>query len=100
MKRAHRNNLLTAAPPDTLNNVSPPECPDGTTGLRGRLSTSQLLFRRGLTILVTAALLALGVTVHIVVPLPQDLASQNKSMDWLNSTDFVSTVVVKKKESY
>ncbi|XP_028275489.1 multidrug and toxin extrusion protein 1-like isoform X2 [Parambassis ranga] len=62
-----------------------------------RLSTTQLIIRRGLTVLAALALLALGVTVHVLVPLPQTL-STNSTLDWINTTytpdQIFSTVMV------
>lgn len=37
----------------------------------GYLSNTQLVLRRGLTALVAVGLLALGVCVHVLVPLPE-----------------------------
>uniref|UniRef100_A0A3B3D3E7 Multidrug and toxin extrusion protein n=1 Tax=Oryzias melastigma TaxID=30732 RepID=A0A3B3D3E7_ORYME len=52
-----------------------------------RLSTSQLILRRGLTALAALALLAVGLSVHFLVALPKDISSKrNRTMDWLNTT--------------
>uniref|UniRef100_A0A3Q3MHP8 Multidrug and toxin extrusion protein n=1 Tax=Mastacembelus armatus TaxID=205130 RepID=A0A3Q3MHP8_9TELE len=53
----------------------------------GHLSTTQLILRRGLTIFVAVALLAVGTSVHFLVPLPEILPSDtNFAMDWINTT--------------
>lgn len=52
----------------------------------GRLSTTQLVLRRGLTMFAAAGLLATGAGVHILVPLPETPPS-NLTVDWINSTD-------------
>uniref|UniRef100_A0A3B4UCW3 Multidrug and toxin extrusion protein n=1 Tax=Seriola dumerili TaxID=41447 RepID=A0A3B4UCW3_SERDU len=52
------------------------ECHDG------RLSTTQLILRRGITMFATVALLAVGTSVHFLVPLPEILSSE----DWINTT--------------
>lgn len=87
------------------------ECPDGDTETqRGhvvqqvkadRLSITQLIFRRGLTMFAAIALLAVGVCVHFLVPLPETLSSEaNFTMDWINTTytpdQILSTVLVPK----
>ncbi|XP_037327427.2 multidrug and toxin extrusion protein 1-like isoform X1 [Pungitius pungitius] len=67
------------------------ECYDGDTDAQcgqvvqlkgGRLSTAQLILRRGLTALAAVGLLAVGATVHFLVPLPQN----NFTLDWINAT--------------
>ncbi|XP_042270166.1 multidrug and toxin extrusion protein 1-like isoform X1 [Thunnus albacares] len=87
------------------------ECPDGDTETqRGhvvqqvkadRLSITQLIFRRGLTMFAAVALLAVGVCVHFLVPLPETLSSEaNFTMDWINTTytpdQILSTALVPK----
>ncbi|KAK9521053.1 hypothetical protein VZT92_020892 [Zoarces viviparus] len=72
------------------------ECHDGDTEtqdghvvqLKGvRLSTTQLILRRGLTVFAAAALLAVGATVHFLVPLPETRPSEaNFTSDWINTT--------------
>uniref|UniRef100_A0A7N6BUM3 Multidrug and toxin extrusion protein n=1 Tax=Anabas testudineus TaxID=64144 RepID=A0A7N6BUM3_ANATE len=53
-----------------------------------RLSTTQLIVRRGLTIFAALALLAVGATVHFLVPLPESQSSKaNFTVDWINATD-------------
>ena len=54
---------------------------------RGRLSTTQLVLRRGLTLLAAVGLLAVGASVHLLVPLPETLPSiANYTMDSVNTT--------------
>ncbi|XP_071770729.2 multidrug and toxin extrusion protein 1 [Centroberyx gerrardi] len=70
---------------------------DGNTGAesghvvqqseRGHLSTTQLILRRGLAAFAAVALLAVGTSVHILVPLPEILPSEgNLTMGWINTT--------------
>lgn len=68
------------------------ECHDGNTDTQGghvlqqatggRLSLTQLILRRGLTMFAAVALLVVGVCVHSFVPLPESLSSK----DWINTT--------------
>uniref|UniRef100_A0A8C9YWJ9 Multidrug and toxin extrusion protein n=1 Tax=Sander lucioperca TaxID=283035 RepID=A0A8C9YWJ9_SANLU len=52
-----------------------------------RLSTTQLILRRGLTMFAAVALLAVGASVHLLVPLPETLPSEaNFTLDWINTT--------------
>ncbi|KAF1394224.1 hypothetical protein PFLUV_G00024310 [Perca fluviatilis] len=52
-----------------------------------RLSTTQLILRRGLTMFAAVALLAVGASVHFLVPLPETLPSEaNFTLDWINTT--------------
>ncbi|XP_047450301.1 multidrug and toxin extrusion protein 1-like [Mugil cephalus] len=52
-----------------------------------RLSTTQLVLRRGLTIFAAVALLAVGASVHFLVPLPEvQSAEANSTADWINTT--------------
>lgn len=52
-----------------------------------RLSATQLLIRRGLTVFAAVALLAVGAGVHILVPLPEAHSAQaNFTSDWINAT--------------
>ncbi|XP_030600748.1 multidrug and toxin extrusion protein 1-like [Archocentrus centrarchus] len=51
-----------------------------------RLSTTQLILRRGLTMFAAVGLLAIGAGVHFLVPLPETLPA-NFTLDWINSTD-------------
>ncbi|TDH14626.1 hypothetical protein EPR50_G00022170 [Perca flavescens] len=73
------------------------ECHDGKTETQGghvvqqlkgcRLSTTQLILRRGLTMFAAVALLAVGASVHFLVPLPETLPSEaNFTLDWINTT--------------
>ncbi|XP_075956777.1 multidrug and toxin extrusion protein 1-like [Anarhichas minor] len=72
------------------------ECHDGNTEtqdghvvqLKGvRLSTTQLILRRGLTVFAAVALLAVGATLHFLVPLPETRPSEaNFTLDWINTT--------------
>lgn len=53
----------------------------------GRLSMTQLIIRRGLTMFAAVALLAVGASVHFLVPLPEILLSEtNFTLDWINMT--------------
>ncbi|KAK7883106.1 hypothetical protein WMY93_029280 [Mugilogobius chulae] len=56
---------------------------------KGRaLSTSQLLLRRGLVALGALVVLAVGISVHFLVPLPESQASQiNSTLEWINTTE-------------
>ncbi len=70
----------------------------------GRLSTTQLILRRGLTIFAAVALLAVGASVHFLVPWQETLPSEaNFTSDWINTTyapdQIVSTVLVPNEES-
>ncbi|XP_041796805.1 multidrug and toxin extrusion protein 1-like [Chelmon rostratus] len=70
----------------------------------GRLSTTQLILRRGLAMFAAVALLAVGVSVHFLVPLPETLRSEaNLTSDWINTTytpdQIFSTVLVPNEES-
>lgn len=60
------------------------ETQEGEMSVENRLSTSQLIIRRGLTVLTAVLILALGMTVHFILPLP-DVAS-NSTLDLENST--------------
>lgn len=52
-----------------------------------RLSTAQLVIRRGLALFAAVALLAVGAGVHILVPLPKTHSAEaNFTMDWINTT--------------
>ena len=55
-----------------------------------RLSTTQLVLRRGFTTGVMVLLLVLGVVVHYLVPLPESPAPRsesNRTLGWANVTD-------------
>lgn len=78
---------------------------DGNTETRlkaGRLSTKQLILRRGLTMLVAVGLLAVGTSVHFLVPLPVRPTDANFTLDWINTTNIpdqsLATVLVSVKE--
>lgn len=52
-----------------------------------RLSTTQLIIRRGLALFAAVALLAVGATVHLLVPLPDvHSAESNHTINWINAT--------------
>ena len=52
-----------------------------------RLSTTQLILRRGLIVFAAVVLLAAGATVHFMVPLPETRPSEaNFTLDWINTT--------------
>ncbi|XP_075329290.1 multidrug and toxin extrusion protein 1-like [Odontesthes bonariensis] len=89
------------------------ECNDGKTEAQGghlvqqlkgnRLSTTQLIFRRGLTIFAAAALLAVGAIAHFLVPLPETRSpANNHTVDWINATytpdQIFSSVLVPNEE--
>uniref|UniRef100_A0A8D3A3U3 Multidrug and toxin extrusion protein n=1 Tax=Scophthalmus maximus TaxID=52904 RepID=A0A8D3A3U3_SCOMX len=69
----------------------------------GRLSTTQLVLRRGLTVFAAVGLLAVGATVHFLVPLTESLSLEaNNTMDWINTThtpDQISTVLIPLEET-
>uniref|UniRef100_A0A4W6BQG7 Solute carrier family 47 member 4 n=1 Tax=Lates calcarifer TaxID=8187 RepID=A0A4W6BQG7_LATCA len=70
----------------------------------GRLSTTQLILRRGLTMFAAVGLLAVGASVHFLVPLPETPPSEaNHTMDWINTTytpdQIFTTVLVPIEES-
>ncbi|XP_027854833.1 multidrug and toxin extrusion protein 1-like [Xiphophorus couchianus] len=50
----------------------------------GRLSTTQLIIRRGLTMVTALAFLAVGTAVHFLVPLPE--IGSNSTLDGINTT--------------
>uniref|UniRef100_A0A674CKN1 Multidrug and toxin extrusion protein n=1 Tax=Salmo trutta TaxID=8032 RepID=A0A674CKN1_SALTR len=52
---------------------------------RALLSTTQLVLRRGLTVLTAIVILAVGTSVHLLLPLPISTWS-NLSVDWSNAT--------------
>ncbi|XP_068584525.1 multidrug and toxin extrusion protein 1-like [Cebidichthys violaceus] len=104
-KKTHVTLLRTASLSDdqTASNGNPvdgymsvsTECHDGDTEtqdghvqLKGvHLSTTQLVLRRGLTVFAAVALLAVGATVHFLVPLPESRPSEaNFTLDWINTT--------------
>ncbi|XP_041666990.1 solute carrier family 47 member 4 [Cheilinus undulatus] len=69
----------------------------------GRLSRTQLILRRGLTMFAAVGLLVVGVSVHLLVPLPENPPSEgNFTLDWINTTftpdQMVSTVLVSIQE--
>uniref|UniRef100_A0A4W6BV68 Multidrug and toxin extrusion protein n=1 Tax=Lates calcarifer TaxID=8187 RepID=A0A4W6BV68_LATCA len=78
------------------------ECHDGNVVQQmrgGRLSTTQLILRRGLTMFAAVGLLAVGASVHFLVPLPETPPSEaNHTMDWINTTytpdQIFSTVLI------
>uniref|UniRef100_A0A3Q2NU82 Solute carrier family 47 member 4 n=1 Tax=Fundulus heteroclitus TaxID=8078 RepID=A0A3Q2NU82_FUNHE len=53
----------------------------------GRLSSTQLIIRRGLIVFAAVGFLAVGAAVHFFVPLPETHATKNNStFDWINTT--------------
>ncbi|XP_035011410.1 multidrug and toxin extrusion protein 1 [Hippoglossus stenolepis] len=71
---------------------------------RGGLSTTQLVLRRGLTMLAAVGLLAVGASVHLLVPLPETLPTiANYTMDLVNTTytpdQIFSTALLPNEES-
>ncbi|XP_040902145.1 multidrug and toxin extrusion protein 1-like [Toxotes jaculatrix] len=116
VKRAQKNTqatlLSSAALSDTLGSNTAEQTGSNvkvsgllSTQVRGgRLSTTQLILRRGLTLFAALALLAVGASVHFLVPLPETLPSEaNFTMDWINITytpdQLFSTVLVPNEES-
>lgn len=106
------SNILFFQPMDSHMSVST-ECHDGNTVEQSgpavqqlsdsHLSTSQLILRRGLTVCAALALLAVGTTVHFLVPLPEILSLQtNFTTDWINTTftpdHIFSTLMVPNEE--
>lgn len=63
----------------------------------GRLSITQLLLRRGLTMFAAVTLLAVGASVHFLVPQTQP-SGANFTSDWINTTyspeHIISTSIV------
>jgi len=75
---------------------------DGNAATQGgRLSTTQLILRRGLVVFAAVALLAVGATVHFLLPLPQTQSSEaNFTLGWINMThthQILSTALVPNK---
>ncbi|KAM3875117.1 multidrug and toxin extrusion protein 1-like [Diretmus argenteus] len=69
----------------------------------GGLSTTQLILRRALTLFAALVTLAVGTSVHFLVPLPEIVPSErNLTMDWINSThppdQIQSTLLVSEEE--
>ncbi|KAM8768697.1 multidrug and toxin extrusion protein 1-like [Acanthopagrus schlegelii] len=68
----------------------------------GRLSITQLILRRGLTMFAAVALLAVGASVHFLVPLPET-SKANLTSEWINTTyspdQIFSTVLLPTEES-
>lgn len=60
----------------------------------GHLSLSQLILRRGLTMLAAVALLVLGACVHFFVPLPEPLSYQDSINTTYSPDQNSSTVLV------
>ncbi|XP_036005909.1 multidrug and toxin extrusion protein 1 [Fundulus heteroclitus] len=53
----------------------------------GRLSSTQLIIRRGLIVFAAVGFLAVGAAVHFFVPLPETQSTKNNStLDWINTT--------------
>uniref|UniRef100_UPI001ED7D50C multidrug and toxin extrusion protein 1-like n=1 Tax=Scatophagus argus TaxID=75038 RepID=UPI001ED7D50C len=53
----------------------------------GRLSNTQLILRRGLTMFAAVGLLAVGASVHFLVSLPETVPSEaNFTLAWINTT--------------
>ncbi|XP_070685244.1 multidrug and toxin extrusion protein 1-like [Pempheris klunzingeri] len=70
----------------------------------GHLSTTQLILRRGLTLFAAVALLAVGASVHFLVPLPETLPLEaNVTLDRINTTytpdQILSTALVPTEKS-
>lgn len=59
---------------------------EGGMSKQNRLSTSQLIIRRGLTAFTAVLILSVGMTVHLVLPLPEVASFTNSTLDIENST--------------
>ncbi|XP_072320458.1 solute carrier family 47 member 4 isoform X2 [Eucyclogobius newberryi] len=88
VKRAHMNKDVNLS--QTLPDAHTPECAD-------RLSSSQLIIRRGFTLLSAVGLFALGITIHLIVPLPD---AYKISLHWLNSTHDSSNISTLTVQNY
>uniref|UniRef100_A0A671TL93 Multidrug and toxin extrusion protein n=1 Tax=Sparus aurata TaxID=8175 RepID=A0A671TL93_SPAAU len=68
----------------------------------GRLTITQLILRRGLIMFAAVALLAVGASVHFLVPLPET-SKANFTSEWINTTygpdQIFSTVLLPTGES-
>lgn len=55
---------------------------------RTLLSTTQLILRRGLTVLAAMVILAVGTSVHLLMPPPDayTLSEGNLTVDWTNTS--------------
>lgn len=88
MERAGRTKISAMTAPDSITarhrengdeyitvSAADPNVEPNATGVEEKppvlLSTSQLVLRRGLTTLAALLILAGGITVHLIVPLPQ-----------------------------
>uniref|UniRef100_A0A674ESP5 Multidrug and toxin extrusion protein n=1 Tax=Salmo trutta TaxID=8032 RepID=A0A674ESP5_SALTR len=69
----------------TLGSNGTPEVKREDGSPNGMLSTTQLVLRRGLTVLAAIVILAVGTCVHLLLPLPISSWS-NLSVDWSNTT--------------
>uniref|UniRef100_A0A4W6DAA6 Multidrug and toxin extrusion protein n=1 Tax=Lates calcarifer TaxID=8187 RepID=A0A4W6DAA6_LATCA len=60
----------------------------GTDGDTKQLSVTQLILRRGLTLLVSVLILAIGVAFHIAFPVPEPSAQSraNFTLNWANAS--------------
>lgn len=100
MRRAHKNSDVIAAPPQALDDGHMAEGAERQRArIQGRLSMSQLLIRRGLTVFVSFGLLGLGIILHFAVPLPK---ATEISLYWHNSTansNNSTTVVIQNRTS-
>uniref|UniRef100_A0A8C7Z4N9 Multidrug and toxin extrusion protein n=1 Tax=Oryzias sinensis TaxID=183150 RepID=A0A8C7Z4N9_9TELE len=77
-------------PVTTENNDGKLEEPERHVVLKQRrdnLSTSQLILRRGITVIAALGLLGVGIIVHFLVPLPEtQFAKANTTEGWINTT--------------
>uniref|UniRef100_A0A3P9AI67 Multidrug and toxin extrusion protein n=1 Tax=Esox lucius TaxID=8010 RepID=A0A3P9AI67_ESOLU len=62
-----------------------PEVQRGNGSPTARLSTAQLVLRRGITVLAAIAILTVGTSLHVLLPLPISSWS-NMTADWSNIT--------------
>ncbi|XP_076025248.1 multidrug and toxin extrusion protein 1 [Genypterus blacodes] len=62
------------------NSTSAGRAPTSKPG--ARLSVTQLILRRGLTVLASVLILAIGVAVHLAVPLPDPAVHSNVTLNW------------------
>uniref|UniRef100_A0AAY4AMS1 Multidrug and toxin extrusion protein n=1 Tax=Denticeps clupeoides TaxID=299321 RepID=A0AAY4AMS1_9TELE len=73
-----------------------PGLPERTEGKGALLSISQLILRRGLTLLAAVVILAAGVAVHIIFPPPETPLRpplSNLTLDWANTTAIPTAIL-------
>uniref|UniRef100_A0A3Q2UKS4 Solute carrier family 47 member 1 n=1 Tax=Fundulus heteroclitus TaxID=8078 RepID=A0A3Q2UKS4_FUNHE len=67
----------------TLNDAEKSKESSGTKAAE-KLSTSQLIMRRGLTVLLLVLILITGVAFYIAVPVPEPQSAANVTLSWFN----------------